>query len=137
VFLTEKLKFGWDQVHDIAEQLEHVKGAELISRLDHYLGHPRFDPHGDPIPDSNGQLDAVRARPLSRFRKKGKYVFMGVAEHSTGFLQYLTSLGLKIGDTIRVEEVNGFDNSLSVKLNKRSFFLSEKVGASILVEEKK
>lgn len=138
VFLTEKLNFKWDEVHDIAEQLEHIKSDELILRLDAFLGKPKFDPHGDPIPDARGQLNPLKAKPLSQFKSKNNFVFMGVTEHTSSFLQYLSSLGLKIGDTIRIEEVNQFDNSLKVKINKNEpCFFSEKVSSNILVEIKK
>ena len=138
VFLTEKLKFKWDEVHDIAEQLEHIKSDELIARLDVYLGKPRFDPHGDPIPDSNGQLNPIKAKPLNQFKTKGSFVFMGVAEHSKSFLQYLSSLNLSIGDSIKIEEINSFDNTLKVKINhKNACFFSERVSNNILVELKK
>jgi DtxR family transcriptional regulator, Mn-dependent transcriptional regulator len=135
VFLTQKLKFKWDEVHDIAEQLEHIQSDELVERLDEFLGKPRFDPHGDPIPDAKGQLQQVKSKPLSTFSKKGRFVLVGVLQHSKEFLQYLSSLGLKIGDTILVEEINEFDQSLSVKINnKTSRFFSHKVASNILVE---
>lgn len=138
VFLMEKLKFKWDEVHDIAEQLEHIKSEELIRRLDEFLGRPKFDPHGDPIPDANGHFDNLKSKPLSQFKIKGHFIFMGVSEHSKSFLQHLTAVGLKIGDTIKVEEVNEFDNSIRVKINKSdSQFFSDKVSANILVELKK
>lgn len=138
VFLMEKLKFRWDEVHDMAEQLEHIKSDELISRLDDFLGRPKYDPHGDPIPDANGQLNAVKAIPLNRYQSKGNFIFMGVCEHSKAFLQHLTSIGLKIGDAIKVEEINEFDNSFKVKINKGgSQFFSNKVASNILVEQKK
>lgn len=138
VFLMEKLKFRWDEVHEIAEQLEHIKSDELIQRLDDFLGHPKFDPHGDPIPDANGQLNSVKAKPLNQFKEKGQFVFMGVSEHSKSFLQHLTSIGLKIGDSIKVDEINEFDNSLKVRINKgESQFFSDKVSSNILVEVKK
>jgi len=138
VFLMEKLKFKWDEVHDIAEQLEHIKSDDLVERLDVFLGKPKFDPHGDPIPDAKGHLNSRRAKPLNSFKTKNTFVFMGVAEHSRSFLQHLTSVGLKIGDTIKVEEVNQFDNSLKIKINKNSSqFFSDKVSSNILVEIKK
>jgi DtxR family Mn-dependent transcriptional regulator len=138
VFLLEKLKFKWDEVHDIAEQLEHIKSDELIQRLDVFLGYPKFDPHGDPIPDSKGQLNPGKAVPLIRFQTKGNFIFMGVCEHSNTFLQHLTAIGLKIGDLIKVEEINAFDNSFKVKINKGgSQFFSNQVASSILVEVKK
>lgn len=138
VFLMEKLLFRWDEVHEIAEQLEHIKSDELISRLDKFLGKPKFDPHGDPIPDANGQLNAIKALPLNQHHEKGNFIFMGVLEHSKAFLQHLTSIGLKIGDTIKVEDINEFDNSFKVKINKSgSQFFSNKVASNILVELKK
>jgi DtxR family transcriptional regulator, Mn-dependent transcriptional regulator len=138
VFLMEKLKFKWDEVHDIAEQLEHIKSEELISRLDDFLGKPKFDPHGDPIPDAKGHLNPLKAKPLNQFKTKGVFIFMGVTEHSKSFLQYLSSLSLRIGDTLKVEEINDFDNSLKIKINKNhSCFFSDKVSSNILVEIKK
>jgi DtxR family transcriptional regulator, Mn-dependent transcriptional regulator len=138
VFLMEKLSFGWDEVHDIAEQLEHIRSDELINRLDAFLGKPRFDPHGDPIPGEDGQITVIKAVPLGTVRRPGAYVFTGVVEHSKAFLQHLTSIGLKIGDSIRVEQINEFDRSLSVTLCKhKSQFLSEKVSMNILVEARK
>ena len=138
VFLLDKLQFTWDEVHDIAEQLEHIKSEELIERLDAFLGHPKFDPHGDPIPNAKGQLNSSKAKPLNQFKTKGNYVFVGVNEHSKPFLQHLSALGLKIGESIKVEEINAFDNSFRVKINKKkSAFFSDKVSANILVEVKK
>jgi DtxR family Mn-dependent transcriptional regulator len=137
VFLMEKLKFRWDEVHEMAEQLEHIKSDDLVNRLDFFLGHPKFDPHGDPIPDEKGQFNAVKAVALNTINAKGSFVFMGVVEHSKTFLQHLTAIGLKIGDIIKVEEINSFDRSFSVKINKGNpQFFSEKVSANILVEQK-
>ncbi len=138
VFLVDKLNFKWDEVHEIAEQLEHIQSDELIQRLDTFLGKPKFDPHGDPIPDANGQLNVVKALPLNQYKTKGTYIFVGVCEHSKTFLQHLTSVGLKIGDVIKIEEINEFDNSFKVKINKNnSQFFSNKVASNILVEIKK
>jgi DtxR family Mn-dependent transcriptional regulator len=138
VFLMEKLKFKWDEVHDIAEQLEHIKSDELVQRLDEFLGKPKFDPHGDPIPDAKGHLNVLRAKPLNHCKTKASFIFMGVSEHSKSFLQHLTAIGLKIGDTIKIEEINEFDNSFKVKINKNdSCFFSDKVSSNILVELKK
>lgn len=138
VFLMEKLNFRWDEVHDIAEELEHIKSDELIERLDAFLGKPKFDPHGDPIPDSKGHLNLPSAKPLSHFRSKSSFVFLGVLEHSRSFLQHLTSIGLKIGDSIKVEEINHFDNSLKVKINNNVHrFFSDAVSSKLLVGLKK
>jgi len=138
VFLLEKLNFKWDEVHEIAEQLEHIQSDELISRLNKFLGEPKFDPHGEPIPNSNGQINSLKSKPLIQFTKKGNYILMGVCEHSKEFLQHLTQIGLKIGDTVKVEDINIFDNLYKVKINKKQVqFLSSKVASNILVEVKK
>ncbi len=135
VFLMEKLNFRWDEVHDMAEQLEHIKSDELIKRLDEFLGQPKFDPHGDPIPNAKGILPIPKAQALSRFKNKDLYVFVGVNDHSISFLQHLTAIGLKIGDKIKVEDCNDFDGSYKLKINKKEIqFISHKVAENILVE---
>lgn len=137
VFLVEKLNFKWDEVHEIAEQLEHIQSDELIKRLDKFLDYPTLDPHGDPIPDANGQLNKSNALPLSQYKTKGQYTFVGVSEHSKKFLQHLTSIGLKIGDILKIEEIIDFDASFKVKINKtNSQFFSNKVASNILVKIK-
>jgi len=135
VFLMEKLNFKWDEVHDIAEQLEHIKSVELIERLDVFLGRPKVDPHGDPIPNAKGLLQPLKSKTLNHYSGKGKFVFTGVTEHSKSFLQYLSSIDLKIGNEILIEEVNSFDSTIKVKINKQHVcFFSEKVSSNILVE---
>ena len=120
---------------DIAEQLEHIRSEELIERLDAFLGHPRRDPHGDPIPDIHGHFKPNKMLALDKAEPKKVYVFTGVREHSPAFLQHLTALGLRIGDELRIMERVVFDNSLKVRVNKApSQFISEKVTAGILVE---
>lgn len=135
VFLVEKLNFTWDEVHDIAEQLEHIQSDALISRLDGFLGNPKFDPHGDPIPDEKGNIRQSRSLPLIDAGKKGKYVLTGVIDHSPAFLQYLSQLKLKLGDEISVTAVNEYDQSFKVLINKKQHeFLSRQVVSNILVQ---
>lgn len=137
VFLVEKLNFKWDEVHDIAEQLEHINSDELVEKLDMYLGQPKFDPHGDPIPDSSGKFFIQKSIALSEARKKQILVITGVTDHSPQFLQYLSSTGISLGDHLKIEEINIYDNSLNVKINKsKMLFLSDKVASNILVEVK-
>lgn len=133
-FLVEKLKFRWDQVHDIAEQLEHIESDELIDRIDQFLDFPRFDPHGDPIPDGKGKFPTEKSRLLSDLSKNGNAVMTGVVDHTTGFLQYLDKLGLGLGNEIKVKEKNEYDNSLVISINKgRQVFISNEVAKNILV----
>lgn len=136
-FLVDKLNYKWDEVHEIAEQLEHIQSDDLIDRLSVFLGNPKFDPHGDPIPDAHGKLFNLNSQPLSAFNKKGNYSLSAVTEHSKTFLQYLSSLGLKIGDIIKVEEINKYDNSFKVLIKGKEQFFSNRVAANILVEKKK
>jgi DtxR family Mn-dependent transcriptional regulator len=137
VFLMEKLNFGWDEVHDIAEQLEHIKSDELIERLDVFLNLPKYDPHGDPIPNAKGVLPKPKTSTLSKIQTKGLYFFVGVNDHHTDFLRHLTSIGLKIGDQIKIEEHNSYDGSYMIRINKKqSQYISHKVASNLLIELK-
>lgn len=102
VFLTDVLHFRWDEVHPMAEELEHVSSDELVSRLDAYLGFPRVDPHGDPIPDSNGKLVAAGQQLLAEGLIATMYCVSGVNDHSSAFLQFLAKKGLKPGTTFTI-----------------------------------
>jgi DtxR family transcriptional regulator, Mn-dependent transcriptional regulator len=137
VFLVNKLKFKWDEVHDIAEQLEHINSDELIEKLDDFLGNPKYDPHGDPIPDASGRFSSQKSIPLSKAELRSVAVVTGVTDHSKPFLQYLSSVGVSLGDTIKVEEFNEYDESMLVRINKQNLFLSHKAASNILVEVKK
>lgn len=96
-FLVEKLQFKWDEVHELAEELEHIKSAELIERLDKFLGFPKYDPHGDPIPDVNGRFNINELKPVSTLLVNDGGIIMGVREHLPQFLQYLEKMRLIIG----------------------------------------
>lgn len=135
VFLVEKLHFKWDEVHDIAEQLEHIQSDALIEKLDHFLGQPKFDPHGDPIPDMHGHISHSKSQPLIEFNKKGKYILTGVVDHSSKFLQFLSQMKLKLGDELYIESMNDYDQSYKILINKKqSEFLSKQVASNILVQ---
>lgn len=137
VFLVEKLNFKWDEVHDIAEQLEHIDSDELIEKLDVFLGKPKFDPHGDPIPDASGKIFTQKSIALSKAEIKQVLIITGVTDHSTNFLQFLSNSGISLGDHLRIEEMNPYDNSVTVKVNKtKAMFLSYKAASNILVEVK-
>ena len=134
VFLVEKLNFQWDEVHEIAEQLEHIKSDELISRLDTYLDHPEFDPHGDPIPDENGIIKPSEKKLLSELPKNKKGICVGVKESDTKFLQYLDKLSISIGTKITMVSIEDFDGSLTIEVNGNHYFISEKSAQNIYVK---
>jgi len=118
VFLCDKLGYTWDKIHDIAEQLEHIKSEDLADRLDDYLGNPKFDPHGDPIPDSAGNLPVKDKILLSNSRVGENYKVVGVLDASTLFLEYLQKLKVNLGVEVELIEMNSFDGSMKVKINK-------------------
>lgn len=119
VFLVEKLAFKWDEVHEIAEQLEHIQSSELIEKLDEFLDFPKFDPHGDPIPDKDGSVYQHLEITLSQLEKKEKGIVVGVKEHSKAYLNYLDNLNLVLGVEVFVEDKVEFDSSMKVRINKR------------------
>lgn len=128
VFLTEKLGFAWDEVHDMAEQLEHVQGEHLVSRLDTFLGHPKFDPHGDPIPDAEGRWTYRKQSLLTTLLPGDRGAVTGVDDHSPTFLQYLDQLGLGLGAELELLERFPYDHSVRVRTRDgRELVLSEKV----------
>ncbi len=134
VFLTEKLGFTWDKVHDMAEELEHINNEELTERLDHFLGFPRFDPHGDPIPDAEGKWFRQHQVLLSTLQTGQKGVITGVDDHSTAFLQYLNQLGLGLGITITVVHRMEYDNSMIIQTAEQQMTVSEKVVQHLFVK---
>ncbi len=134
VFLTEKLGFSWDAVHDVAEELEHVNKPELIDRLDRYLGYPRFDPHGDPIPDAEGQWHQRHQVLLSSLLPGQKGIVTGVDDHSPTFLQYLNQLGLALGTPLEIVRRVAYDHSVQVLVeDSRQITLSGKVAQHLFI----
>lgn len=134
VFLVEKLNFHWDQVHEIAEQLEHIKSDELIHRLNQFLGNPNFDPHGDPIPDENGVLRRTSKKLLSEIDKNQQGVCVGVKESSPEFLQYLDKKKISIGTKITVLGKEFFDGSMIILVGNDQFFISHKIAENLFVQ---
>ncbi len=135
VFLVDKLGFAWDEVHEMAEQLEHIHGDVLIERLDAFLGRPQFDPHGDPIPDANGRW-AFRPQALLATLQPGDCgAVTGVEEHSPAFLQYLNQLGLQLGAELELLERFDFDQSVRVRLSSgKELSLSDKVSQNLYIK---
>ncbi len=134
-FLVERLGFGWDEVHDVAEQMEHVASEKLIDKLDEYLGRPLFDPHGDPIPDKHGKLRTRRTRRLDSCKAGDLVRIAAVSETTDGLLRLLDSKGLRIGTRLNVQEVHSFDGSMDIKPKSgAAFSLSKEVSHHIQVE---
>lgn len=134
VFLVEKLKFSWDEVHEIAEQLEHIHSTRLIQRLDEYLGFPKFDPHGDPIPDQHGNYYERHDTLLSDLLVGDKGIIAGVKDHSSLFLQYLDAQKLLLGVQIEVLRQIPYDNSLIIKVSDgRELTISQQVAANLFI----
>jgi DtxR family Mn-dependent transcriptional regulator len=136
VFLVEKLNFSWDEVHDIAEQLEHIQSDELIKRLDKYLNYPEYDPHGDPIPNERGEMSHKKKVYLINLRVGDICDVVGVKETSPLFLKYLDKIGLTIGASIEITDKIEFDQSLEVSVNKgRSVIISKEIAQNIYTLE--
>ena len=133
-FLVEKLGFGWDQVHTIAEQLEHIKSDELIENLDNFLGNPKYDPHGDPIPSKDGNIEKMNQKLLVELKPSQKGIITGVKKGTASLLNYLDKEKVKLGDSIRVIEILEFDGTYIVEINERKLTFSEKICQNLLLE---
>lgn len=135
VFLVEKLHFSWDEVHDIAEQLEHIKSEQLINRLDEFLDFPTEDPHGDPIPNKNGVVPKLTRQLLSDAPIQQTFMCVGVKDSSSSFLQYLDKQKIALGTTLQVIEKEEFDNSLKLIINQEEITVSHMVANNIFVKQ--
>lgn len=134
VFLVEKLKFNWDEVHDVAEELEHINSDLLIKRLDEFLGYPKFDPHGDPIPSEDGEMNLKQQRLLSELEVNSSGTVVGVNDSQPLFLQYLDKMGIYLGAKIKVIDKIPYDNSLEINLeNKKNLVVSSEVARNIFL----
>ncbi len=135
VFLVNKLNFGWDEVHEIAEQLEHIQSSKLTDHLEEYLGFPKVDPHGDPIPDKNGVFEKVKKSvALSEMKEKSKGIVMGVEDGSSDFFQFLNRYEIGLGTEISIIEKFSFDSSVLVKINGKEVSFSSLVSNKIFLQ---
>lgn len=136
-FLVKKLQFSWDKVHEIAEQLEHIKSPELVERLDDFLENPKFDPHGDPIPNADGEFTFRKQIQLSEAIVGEAGVVVGVQDDSEKFLQYLDKQGLVLGAKIEILEKFDYDESIQIKLNSdKEIVLSDKVSRNLFIQRR-
>lgn len=136
VFLVQKLNFGWDEIHDIAEELEHVSEPKLIQRLDNFLGNPTSDPHGDLIPSASGELPETNQILLNKLGIGDSGMVIAVFEHDPKFLQYLDEVNLNLGKQIRVLKRVDFDDSMTISFaDGRELVVSKQVSSSIFVQK--
>lgn len=137
VFLVKKLEFGWEEVHEIAEQLEHIRSTKLTDRLDEFLAFPKYDPHGDPIPDKNGVFPNRSDQTLTECEVGDTAILKGVKDTDPEFLKYLIKLNLNLGEELSVQEKEIYDNSMRVKLGDGTELnLSQQVSSNLYVTKK-
>ena len=134
VFLVDKLNFAWDEVHDIAEQLEHIKSEQLINKLDDFLGNPTEDPHGDPIPNANGQIVNIEKQLLSELAENQIGICVGVKDSSAEFLKYLDKQEIALGSKIQIIFKESFDLSTKIKVNGKELTISNKIANNLFVK---
>jgi len=135
VFLVEKLNFTWDEVHEVAEHLEHIKSDKLIDELDAFLEHPTHDPHGDPIPDKDGNFQHIEKIVLAKANIGAAYKCVGVDDTSTAFLQYLDSNGIALGTMITVIHKEPYDNSVKIQLKDTEIVVSQSVAKNLYLKK--
>lgn len=134
-FLSEKLKFAWDEVHDVAEDLEHVSSKKLIDKLDEFLGYPRFDPHGDPIPDSLGRIEKHQQVSLSEIPLNKTAIVCHVGDQTSALLELMKHKNIGIGTKLEVKKRFAFDQSIEVKIRQQiPFNISELLAKKIFVK---
>ena len=133
VFLVNKLHFSWDQVHDIAEQLEHIQSEALTDRLASFLGHPKTDPHGDPIPTKERNIQSQKKTLLNQAPLHTPCVCVGVEDSSAPFLQFLDKFNIGLGAAIEVKEKEVFDGSLLVSIAGKEQRISKQIAQNLYI----
>lgn len=133
-FLVNKLNYRWDEVHDIAEQLEHIKSETLIDRLENFLKSPKFDPHGDPIPDKDGKIMLIKTVNLLELKVGQKGILDNLKDSSDEFLKYLNKKNLALRDRIKVIDIEPFDNSIHIETKTHQLVISKKVAGNLNIK---
>lgn len=137
VFLVEKLGFNWDEVHDIAEQLEHIKSPLLIKRLDKFLGHPTMDPHGDPIPDENGEIKMSPQVSLAEFELESEGIVVKVPDGDPSLLRHLDRIKMRLGSHVKLKDRVAFDNSVLIEIDgANEVYISAEISKNIMLAKK-
>lgn len=134
-FLYSKLNFKWDEVHDVAEQLEHIDSEKLIDRIDALLGHPAVDPHGEPIPAADGSLSPTSRIRLSELETGAACRLVSVNDSSAEFLQYVTAIGLELNKDFQLTDRQSYDNSFTLTIDGKEVRVSEKFAENVFVEK--
>ena len=134
-FLFTKLDFDWIEIHEVAEQLEHIKSEKLVEKIDKLLGYPNYDPHGDPIPDKYGNIPQRITKSLFAVERGKKCIVMAVCDTSRSFLNYLEELGISIKTEIAVIGKIDYDNSIKIKIRNELYSISSKVADNLLVDD--
>ncbi len=135
MFLVEKMGFGWEEVHEVAEQIEHIHSPKFFAKMDEMLGYPTVDPHGSPIPDSHGNIHQKTYQNLANFNKGDKVKFVAVTNSSDDFLKFLNSKEINLGLVLEILDKEEFDHSMTISFNDKTIVLSQKVTQKILVEK--
>jgi DtxR family Mn-dependent transcriptional regulator len=130
-FLVDKLGFGWDEVHPLAEQLEHIQSEELVDRLFKFLGSPKHDPHGDPIPERDGQMPPVLGQPIAAFTAGAEIRIVRVEDAGSEFFDQLDTMNINLGNTYKIRTISAFDSSVELDSSTGSFWLSQSMCANI------
>jgi DtxR family Mn-dependent transcriptional regulator len=125
--------FSWDEVHDVAEQLEHIQSALLIEKLDEFLGYPKIDPHGEPIPDNKGKIKMQPQRSLDLLHTGYSGVIVSVKDSDPTLLKYLDKIGATPGKKIKLISKEQYDESIEIEINKNKISISKEVSKNILV----
>ncbi len=136
-FLVQKLQFNWHEVHDIAEQLEHVKSEALIDKLDAFLKFPKLDPHGDRIPDAHGRTILNKTVTIKEMKIGSAGVFVGVRDSSASFLKYLNKKNLALGDKIKVIDIEPFDSSYHIETKTHRLVITSNVAENLCLKNVK
>ncbi|MBA4745524.1 MAG: metal-dependent transcriptional regulator [Muricauda sp.] len=135
VFLVEKLDFTWDEVHEVAEQLEHIKSEKLIDKIDELLEFPKYDPHGDPIPTKDGKFQERDEKLLSEMPINSKGICVGVKDSSVPFLKFLDKNKIALGNTIKIMDKEDFDNSLRIQMEGKEMRISHQIASNLYVKK--
>ncbi len=134
-FLVDTLDFNWDEVHDIAEQMEHVKSDSLVDRLDQFLNFPSYDPHGDPIPDKDGVIKHHKNVMLSSVAVNASCIVIGVKDSSSSFLKFLDNANIRLGNTIKILSLEEFDQSMQIEIDKNVTTVSYQISKNLYVKK--